>query len=113
MTQKHTLIPDQLGLGPGNLVITDYNTELWGSVVRVNCIYRYPPDVKPFTLVFRNVRNMDVYVQKGPDRLREIEEAQLLTHDLGEPKYERTCRLASTAVELIISYDTVDIEKDW
>jgi len=113
MDQNLTLIPKVLGLSPGNLVIKNYHTELWGSVVKVDCIYRYPPDEKPFTLVFRNVRTMDVYMQKQADRLQQIDEAQLMTHDLGEPDFERTCRLASTAVELIISYQTLEIEKDW
>jgi len=113
MQDSMTLIHKMLGLDPGNIVLTNYQVEAWGSVVKIDGIYRYPPTEKPFTLVFRDIRSIDVYVQKPFEAVSEIQEAQLMTHDLGEAEYGRTARLASVAVELVISYKTLEVTKNW
>lgn len=113
MQDSITLIHNMLGLDPGNIVLTNYQVEAWGSVLKVDGIYRYPPEEKPFTIIFRDIRSIDVYVQKPFDTVSEIKEAQLMTHDLGEINYGRTARLASVAVELVISYKTLDVQKRW
>ena len=41
------------------------------------------------------------------------ETAQVLTHDIGEGNYQRTARFATVLAEVVISYDSVVVEKDW
>lgn len=94
----------------GNLAITSIDTEHWGSEVVVSCLYRYPPEERPFKLRFQKVRNMQWITVKFDQT---IDDAQVLTHDIGEGDYQRTARFATVLVEVVISYESVVVEKDW
>ena len=103
------LLHKRLGLMPGNYVIESVNVEGWGSRVEVMCLYQYPPDEKYLTLIFENCRSLEWYVQRTATEITQMENAQLLTHDLGEGDYNRTARFATTIIELIISYGKLKI----
>lgn len=111
--QQPIYIHQRLGLSPGNIIITGITPQEWGSQLVVTCVYRYPPDEKPFTLIFHDCRSMDWYIQKSEAQMQHHQSAQLLTHDLGLPDYDRTARLATTLFEVVIAYRKLKIEKFW
>jgi hypothetical protein len=112
MTQRHrTLIYSLLNLQTGNLAVSEVRLLRWGSEIIVSCIYRYPPEEKIFRLIFKDCRGIEWNVIKG--NIAEGEQAQMLTHDLGEGNHQRTARLATVLIELIISYGELVVEKDW
>ncbi len=112
MTQRQrTLIYSLLNLQTGNLAVTDVRLLRWGSEIVVSCIYSYPPEEKTFRLIFKDCRGIEWNVIKG--NITEGEQAQLLTHDLGEGNHQRTARIATVLIELIISYGELVVEKDW
>lgn len=108
-----TRIYDKLDLRHGNLAVTAIDLDKWGSVITIHCLYRYPPEEKIFRLIFHNCRGIEWLVQKRAEEMDLEQSAQLMTHDLGQPGYERTARFATTLVELLVSYETMAIEKDW
>jgi len=83
----------------------------WGSEIVVSCIYSYPPEEKPFRLIFKDCRGIEWTVIKG--NISDGEQAQLLTHDLGEGNHQRTARIATVLIELIVSYGELVINKNW
>jgi hypothetical protein len=109
--RQRKLIYSLLNLPTGSLAITDVRLTRWGSDIVISCIYRYPPEEKTFRIVFKDCRGIEWNVIK--DRIAEGDEAQMLTHDLGEGKHQHTARIATTLVELIITYGELSIEKDW
>ena len=112
MTQRQrTLIYSLLNLQVGNLTVTDVRLSHWGSEIAVSCIYQYPPEEKTFRLIFKDCRGIEWNVIKGD--IAEGEQAQLMTHDLGEGRHQRTARIATTLIELIISYGELVVEKHW
>jgi hypothetical protein len=112
MTQRQrTLIYGLLGLQVGNLTLTDTRLTRWGNEVTLSFIYRYPPEEKTFRLIFKRCRGIEWHVVK--EGIAEGEQAQLMTHDLGEQNYQRTARIATVLVEIIISYGELAVEKDW
>lgn len=112
MTQRQrTLIYNLLGLPIGNLTVTEIHSARWGSEITFSCIYRYPPEEKTFRLIFKDCRGVEWNVVKGD--IAEEEQAQMLTHDLGEGNHRRTARIATTLIEIIISYGELTVEKDW
>ena len=112
MTER-ALITPRLGLPPGNLAVRAITLESWGSQIVADCVYRFPPEVKLFRLVFHNCRSIEWIVQKTTVNMLGFEEAQLITHDLGKENYERTARLATTLAEVIIAYEKLKIERQW
>ena len=112
MPKNRKRIYDVIQLHPGNLAISDIIMEKWGSILHVNVTYRYPPREKHFSFSFFDVRGIEWNVQRNTHDIEEGVEAQLLSHDLGESRYERTARFASTMVELIFSYRTLKIEME-
>jgi len=110
MPSKRKRLYDVVDLYPGNLTLTDVIMEKWGSILHVNVTYRYPPRQKQINLSFFDVRGIEWNVQRSSHQIEEGAEAQLMTHDLGESRYQRTARFASTMVELIFSYRTMKIE---
>ena len=107
------LLHESLGLSPGNWSIEDVTIEAWGSQVLIDCVHRFPPDEKPFRLVFEDVRSIQWFVQKRGDELQKLTSAQLMSHDLGVGNYERTARFATPLAEIIISYERLKIERLW
>lgn len=110
MPSKRKRIYDVIDLYPGNLALTDIGMEKWGSILHVNITYRYPPKTVYISLSFYDVRGIEWNVQRSSHNIEPHAEAQLMTHDLGESRYERTARFASTMVELIFSYRSLKIE---
>lgn len=110
---KRKRIYDVIELYPGNLALNDILMEKWGSILSFNVIYRYPPDEKHILLTFHDVRGIEWNIQRYSYEIEEGAEAQLITHDLGEGHYQRTARFASTMVEVIFSYRTMKIQRDW
>lgn len=110
---ERVLITTRLGLPPGNLAIREIQVESWGSRLIVDCVYRFPPDEKPFRLIFNDCRSIEWIVQKSTAGMVGFAEAQLISHDLGKENYERTARLASTLAEIIIAYAKLKIERQW
>lgn len=106
-------IYDKLDLPPGNLAVSAIHMEAWGSIVRVDCVYRYPPVEKPFTLIFQDCRGIEWNVQKTVEQMATHKDAQFLTHNLGQPNYQHTAHFATTLVELTLSYRVLTIEKEW
>ena len=107
---KRSNIFDLIDIRTGNIAISGFDIEKWGSEVVVKCLYRYPPDEKLFNLRFKRVRSMQwITVKLDADD----DTAQVLTHDIGEGKYQRTARFATVLAEVVISYDEVVVEKDW
>lgn len=104
---SRVLIHDKLGLSPANYTLLDIENQDWGSRIVVQCRYSYPPMTELITLIFDDVRSITWYVQRRNAQMRE--DAQLLTHDLGQGGYQRTARFASTLAEVIISYDKLKI----
>lgn len=112
MTQRHrSLVYGLLNLQVGNLTVTDVQLARWGSEIAVSFIYRYPPEEKTFRLIFKDCRGIEWNVIKGD--ITDGEQAQLMTHDLGEGNHQRTARIATTLIELIISYGELVVEKHW
>lgn len=107
------LIHQILGLNPGHYTVNSVEIETWGSQITFDCIYRYPPDEKLFRLIFEECRSLEWYIQRDGDEIRKLKNAQLLAHDLGEGNHQRTARIATTLVEVIISYGRLKIERDW
>lgn len=111
MPQKQrTLIYDVLNLSAGNLAVTAVHLNQWGNELIFDLIYRYPPEEKTFRLIFKDCRGIEWTVAQ-PDN-RQDEQAQLLTHDLGEPQHRRTARIATVKFEAIISYGELTVEID-
>ena len=104
---------DLLGVRIGSLNVADVHIDRWGQTLTVAMNYLYPPEEKPFRLVFRDVRAFEWYVLKAPDEMPQGQTVNLITHNLGLPDHQQTARLATVPVEIIISYGTVVIEKDW
>jgi len=112
MTQRQrTLIFNLLNLQVGNLTMTDVRMIRWGNEIVISFIYSYPPEEKTFRLIFKDCRGIEWNIIK--DTIAEGEQAQLMTHDLGEAHHQRTARIATVLIELIISYGTLEVEKDW
>lgn len=107
---KPKTVFDLIGERTGNIVITGFDVEKWGGEMVVNCLYRYPPDEKPFKIRFKHVRSIQ-WITVKMDATEDT--AQVLTHDIGEGQYQRTARFATILAEVVISYDSVEIEKDW
>lgn len=107
---KHSNIFDLIDARTGNIAISGFEMEKWGGEVVVKCLYRYPPEEKPFNLRFKQVRSVQWITVKMD---AEDETAQVLTHDIGEGNYQRTARFATVLAEVVISYDSVVVEKDW
>ena len=105
-----TNIFDMLNIRTGNITLTNIRVEKWGSEIVVECLYRYPPEEKAFALRFKRVRSSQ-WISVKMDS--EDNHAQVLTHDVGEGNYQRTARFATVVAEIVISYDVVEIEKDW
>jgi len=112
MPPKRKRLYDVIDLYPGNLALTDIVMEKWGSILHVNITYRYPPKEVYISLTFSDVRGIEWNVQRNTHEIDYDSEAQLMTHDLGESRYGRTARFASTMVELIFSYRNLKIEVD-
>lgn len=110
MPSKRKRLYDVVELYPGNLSLTDIIMEKWGSILHVNITYRYPPRETLISLSFFDVRGIEWNIQRNSHEIEEGAEAQLMTHDLGESRYQRTARFASTMVELIFSYRSMKIE---
>lgn len=110
MPKKRKRLYDVIDLYPGNLAQTDITMEKWGSILHVNIIYRYPPRETRISLTFSDVRGIEWNVQRNAHEIGMDSEAQLMTHDLGESRYRRTARFASTMVKLIFSYHALKIE---
>lgn len=110
MPKQRKRLYDVIDLYPGNLAVTDIIMEKWGSILHVNITYRYPPKVVYISLTFDDVRGIEWNVQRNSHEIEIDTEAQLLTHDLGESRYGRTARFASTMVELIFSYRALKID---
>ncbi len=110
-TVRLKLVYSLLDVSPGDLTVTRVALARWGSEVQVDCVYRYPPEEKPFRLVFTGCRGIEWNVIKG--EIGEGEVAQVITHDLGEPHHKRPARFATVLAEVIIIYDTMTLEKDW
>lgn len=108
---ERTTIYKLLNLQPASLEILQVKPSRWATEVTFECAYHFPPERKLFTLRFGRVRNLQ-WLVINPDA-KEIDETQVLSHDLGAEGYRRTARFASTLAEIIISYDTLTIEKDW
>lgn len=106
------LLHQRLNLQPGNIILTDVQTESWGARLIVELIYRHPPQEVPVRLVFDDVRRLDWYVQKTSLEMARYEHAQLMTHDLGQEDYQRTARLATNLAEIIISYHKLKIIRE-
>lgn len=104
------LLHQRLGWQPGNIMITAVRVEQWGSRLVVLGIYRHPPLEKRFELNFIDCRGIQWYVQKSLTEMRRYSDTPLMTHDLGEDNHQRTARLATTLVEIILSYGTLTIE---
>jgi hypothetical protein len=112
MTQRHrTLIYNLLDLPLGNITVSEVKLARWGSEVSFSCIHRYPPEEKKFRLIFKDCRGIEWTVVKAD--IAEGEQAQMLSHDLGEGNHQRTARIATVLAEIIISYGELVIEKDW
>jgi hypothetical protein len=107
------LLHERLGIQPGNWSVEKITLEQWGSTVILDCIHRYPPDEKPFRLVFEDCRSIQWYVQRRGAEMSIFTNTQMMSHDLGMGNYERTARFATTLVELIIAYDRLKIERQW
>lgn len=112
MPRERKRIYDIVDLSPGNLALTDIIMEKWGSIIHVNVTYRYPPKTVYLCLSFYDVRGIEWNVQRSSVEIEMDSEAQLMTHDLGESRYEHTARFASTLVELIFSYRSLKVEID-
>jgi len=110
MRPKRKRLYDVIDLYPGNLALTDITMEKWGSILHVDITYRYPPKEVYISLTFEDVRGIEWNVQRNSYDIEQDAEAQLMTHDLGESRYGRTARFASTMVELIFSYRTLKID---
>lgn len=113
LKRPRTLIYNLLDLPHGHLAVTDIQVAHWGSTLIVDCTHTYPPDTKAFTLIFKDCQGIRWYVQNAADTAPDDTPAQLLTHDLGKPKHQHTARLATTMVEIILSYGELEIVKDW
>lgn len=112
-TIMRRLIHHSLGLDPGHIVINDIAVMEWGSEIIFDCTYEYPPDKKTFRLIFSDCRSIEWFIQHDGVKSRSFEKSQLITHDLGDGNYQRTARIASTVVEIIIAYGRLKIERDW
>ena len=97
-----------LGERTGNVAVDDIRVEKWGGEVVVDCLYRYPPQETPFTLRFQQVRSIQ-WITVKMDSTDDV--AQVLTHDIGEGGYKRTARFAMVQAEVVISYNSVVVEK--
>ena len=100
-----------LDLQPASLEILQVTPSRWAAEVTLACAYYFPPQRKPFTLRFGRVRNLQ-WLVINPDAT-DTDETQVLSHDLGAEGYRRTARFATTLAEIIISYDTLTVEKEW
>jgi hypothetical protein len=107
------VIYDLIDLKMGNLAVTDIQHDRWGHTLTVECLYSYPPEEKMFKLAFNNCRSIQWYVLRDAAEAKGVSSAQLLTHDLGQPNYQRTARIATVLVDLIILYETLEVQKDW
>lgn len=106
------LLHQRLGLEPGNLVIEDITLHQWGQQIIIRCVYRHPPQEKHMTLIFEGCTTIHWHT---PSQTRPADgrPAQLMTHDLGASNHRRTARFLTTRAEVILSYRTLKIERDW
>ena len=111
MTVQSKLVFDHLGLTTGSLSITGFNITHWGSEITLDCLYSYPPEEKPFRLIFKHCTGAQWSVANNG--AANSETAQMLTHDLGDPNHQRTARIATVLFEVIISYGELIVEKGW
>jgi hypothetical protein len=112
-TKDRSIIYDLLDVRIGNLAVSNIRQDKWGSTVTVECIYSYPPEEKTFKLVFKNCRAIQWYILKTTAEMEAHPVAQVITHDLGQANYQRTARIVTVTVEIIISYEELVVEKDW
>lgn len=111
MPVQSKLIFDHLGLPTGSLSVNGVQIEQWGSKLVLDCIYRYPPDEKLFRLIFKRCSGLQWSIaQTNPIS---SPTAQILTHDLGDPDYQRTARIVTVLFEVIVSYGELVVEKGW
>lgn len=106
------LIHKVLGLDPGHIAVTAIQVNAWGSEVVFDCIYEYPPRKLAFRLIFSDCRSIEWFVQRDGNRARDTAISQLITHDLGAGRHERTARMATVMAEVIISYGNLKVERD-
>ncbi len=110
-TTRFKLVYSLLNVSPGDLTVMQIRLPRWGSIVHIDCIYRYPPEEKPFRLVFTGCRGIEWNVIRT--EIGDNEVAQVLTHDLGEAHYQRPARFVTVLAEVVIIYDELMLEKQW
>jgi hypothetical protein len=100
-----------LGFSPGNIVVKAIKVSTWGDELAFDCIYHYPPNEQAFTVRFYEVHSIEWYIQRDSSEIRKLENAQLLTHDLGAANHQSPARFSTTLAELILSYGRIEISK--
>lgn len=113
MTLDRTIVYDLLGIRIGNLTVAKISLDEWGSAITIDWIYTYPPEEKTFQLIFSDCRAIQWYILKSSAEMQDLHTAQVITHDLGQPNYQRTARIATVVLEIIISYGALSVKKDW
>lgn len=102
-----TTIFKALDLKHGYLELKSIRPDMWGSEVYVTFIYRYPESDREFTMRFYGVQNIEWIVVKSD--VEHDQPAQMITHDMGLPNYQRAARFATVVAEVTILYDKFNI----
>ena len=101
-------IHEMLHETPGYLAVQAISLKDWGSEIVFDCTYSHPPLLKRFRLLFHDCRGIEWTVIRQPAAGED--EAQVLTHDLGEPNHQHTARIATVLAEVILSYGSLTLE---
>lgn len=102
-----TTIFKALDLKHGYVELASVRPDKWGSEVYVTFIYRYPDADREFTVCFSGVQNIEWIVVKSD--VEHDQPAQMITHDMGLPNFQRAARLATVVAEITILYDKFNI----
>ena len=108
-----TRIFDLLDVKVGSLSITNIRKDRWGHTITLNLVYSYPPEEKPFKLIFKDCQVFELHILKARSELPRGKVMPVTTHELGQSDYQHEARIVTTVVEVVISYGEVVVEKDW
>lgn len=106
------LIHHRLGRPPGSYSVSDVVIDQWGWRVTVHCRYGHPPTDIAMQLIFNGCSSIQCYTQNPTKLIQSGGTVPLITHDLGAAQYQYTARLVTSRVELIISYNTLELVID-
>ena len=98
-----------LNVGGLTSLVTNVNVSLWGNEISFECIYDPMGDRSPYTIVFRDCRDISWEVFHPEDV--EDPEADLIGIHLGEDAHRKAALIHTDIFEISILYGSFSVRK--